>query len=586
MPWRHAGYQVEVFTTCTRAESDWTNELPGGTTHEDGLVIHRFPIDAHDRNLHLESVRKLIQADGHISPAQEQAYLENSIHSSALMASLAGRIDDVDAVLVGPYLFGLTWDVARAFPNKTLLLGCFHEEPLARLRTWPVVYGRVGGILYHSPEERELAQTVLGINHPNATEIGTYLESAQPSPSRGTSSDVADKPYVVYCGRYSRQKELPRLLEFAAHYEKEHPGRIQFLFMGQGEVEIPDKPWLRDVGRVDEATKRALLAGAAALVQLSKQESLSLVVLEAWAVGTPVIVARDCAVLAGQVRCAGGGQAIDDYSEFADTLDDLAAKGASWRELGQRGRAYVDKHYASESEFATRIEEAIGNLRVPLGVQMRTRGLARAAQSTMARWRDRFGCMVETILDRGPRPYRTELTILPLRDKTTVKLGARTALVSLRIGNLGSHAVCADGAARHVLFSVVGSGRPHKTELPGLLPPGQTRTMAALVGVPVQTGDYPMRFWINREGGNSAAVARVHGVLSVSSAAVGGCAAPFLETIQEALVEAERHRCLPDDYLDVTRGPLRALEALAQAQTARQLQTWLCRRAVTATNGS
>ena len=162
----HAGYQVEVFTTCTRAESDWTNELPGGTTHEDGLVIHRFPIDAHDRNLHLESVRKLIQADGHISPAQEQAYLENSIHSSALMASLAGRIDDVDAVLVGPYLFGLTWDVARAFPNKTLLLGCFHEEPLARLRTWPVVYGRVGGILYHSPEERSCGKRFWGSTIP------------------------------------------------------------------------------------------------------------------------------------------------------------------------------------------------------------------------------------------------------------------------------------------------------------------------------------------------------------------------------------------------------------------------------------
>ncbi len=77
---------------------------------------------------------------------------------------------------------------------------------------------------------------------------------------------------------------------------------------------IPEEEWAIDLGRVDEGTKRAVLAKATALVQLSLQESLSLVALEAWAEGTPVIVHKQCPVLAW-ARCggSGGGWAVDDY---------------------------------------------------------------------------------------------------------------------------------------------------------------------------------------------------------------------------------------------------------------------------------
>ena len=38
---------------------------------------------------------------------------------------------EFDAIIVGPYLFGFTVEVARAFPEKTLLLPFFHDEPPA-----------------------------------------------------------------------------------------------------------------------------------------------------------------------------------------------------------------------------------------------------------------------------------------------------------------------------------------------------------------------------------------------------------------------------------------------------------------------
>ena len=81
-------------------------------------------------------------------------------------------------MIVGPYLFGLTHDVAGLLSAKTLLLPCFHDEPLARLQAWLGAYTQVGGILYHTPEEQDYAERVLGMNHPRANVIGTWLEHA------------------------------------------------------------------------------------------------------------------------------------------------------------------------------------------------------------------------------------------------------------------------------------------------------------------------------------------------------------------------------------------------------------------------
>ena len=38
------GYDVEVLTTCAIDHYTWANDLPTGTSEEDGLVVRRFPM--------------------------------------------------------------------------------------------------------------------------------------------------------------------------------------------------------------------------------------------------------------------------------------------------------------------------------------------------------------------------------------------------------------------------------------------------------------------------------------------------------------------------------------------------------------
>jgi len=96
---------------------------------------------------------------------------------------------------------------------------------------------------------------------------------------------------------------------------------------------------------VSEEEKFALIAGCDVLVLPSPYESLSVIVLEAWAMGRPVLVNSACKVLEGQCVRSGGGLFYRGYSEFAEALRRLLADAGLRRSLGEAGRRYVAAEY-------------------------------------------------------------------------------------------------------------------------------------------------------------------------------------------------------------------------------------------------
>jgi glycosyltransferase involved in cell wall biosynthesis len=569
------GHAVEVFTTCAQAENHWTDQRPEGTTQTAGIPVHHFRVDPHDPWRHQQAMDAIVHAGGPIPPAAEEQYLRNSVHSTRLVEEVRRRADGFDAILTGPYLFGLSCDVAREFPDRTVLVPCFHDEPLARLQVWRHVYGRVAGLLFHSPEEQALAQADLGLNCPGAACVGIWLDVEPPGDAEGGRQRVGADRYLVYCGRYVPPKGLPTLLEFARRYHEDRGGRFMFAFLGQGELAIPRTPWARDLGFVGEQAKRDVLAGASALGQLSRCESLSLAALEAWAQGVPVLADSQCEVLAGHLARCEGGRAVESYEEFAAALDDLWERPAHWQALGQRGREYVRTRYGSREAFAARLEEALRTLELPLAERMRQAGLRGAAEYTRSRWREQFAGLVEQLLDTPPRPHRESVEVRPRAAERAAAPGAGTVLVPVQVANRGTHAVVADGPGRFVLRArVVPAGRPAdtfldgpETPLPGLLMPGHTLAAAVPVPVPNTPGTYDATFRAIRAEGPSGKGREGPAMPPVESGqplrlVVAGeagqgderCCAPLLASVHEALAEAHRLRRLPDTYTDVTTG--------------------------------
>jgi glycosyltransferase involved in cell wall biosynthesis len=91
------------------------------------------------------------------------------------------------------------------------------------------------------------------------------------------------------------------------------------------------------------------MAAATAVVMPSLYESLSIIALESWLMGTPVLVNGRCTVLKYQCRQSNGGLYYTNYAEFALSLSTLLQSASLRQTLGQQGGRYVQKTYSWDS---------------------------------------------------------------------------------------------------------------------------------------------------------------------------------------------------------------------------------------------
>jgi glycosyltransferase involved in cell wall biosynthesis len=87
-------------------------------------------------------------------------------------------------------------------------------------------------------------------------------------------------------------------------------------------------------------------AAARLLCQPSVNESFSIVVMEAWLAGVPVLVHADCEVTRYHAAQSNGGLDFRNYAEFEAVLDLLAGRSELGARMGANGRAYVLEEYA------------------------------------------------------------------------------------------------------------------------------------------------------------------------------------------------------------------------------------------------
>jgi glycosyltransferase involved in cell wall biosynthesis len=104
-------------------------------------------------------------------------------------------------------------------------------------------------------------------------------------------------------------------------------------------------PFITDLGFVSEQEKQEAMAGALAFVHPSLNESLGIVLLEAWLAGTPGLVHAGSAVLRWQCRSSGGGLWFRHYPDFEEMLKRLMDNPDLRQQMGAAGRAYVLRAY-------------------------------------------------------------------------------------------------------------------------------------------------------------------------------------------------------------------------------------------------
>jgi glycosyltransferase involved in cell wall biosynthesis len=344
-----AGNGVSVFTTCARDHFTWENYYRSGRETLNGVEVHRFPADSRDTDAEFCSLQARISRGMPVSRDEEEAWIGGSVHSRALYDSIAAKRDSFDCFIFLPYLFGTTWAGSAIAPEKSLIIPCLHDEPYARLAIFREMFGRSRGMIFNSEPERTLAIDLCGVA-PEKTAVGgmgfVAMEGYRPERFRKESGIGA--PFIMYAGRREGGKNTPLLVEYFRAFKNQHRNELKLLFLGSGDLTIP--PELSrdviDLGYVKEGLKHDCYAASLALCQPSTNESLSIVLMEAWLAGAAGLVNGNCAVTSFHCMQANGGLLFRDYCEFSECLLFLMEREGLREKLAAGGRRYVETEYS------------------------------------------------------------------------------------------------------------------------------------------------------------------------------------------------------------------------------------------------
>lgn len=339
------GHDVTVLTTCVVDGTRWRNELPRGEERAShGYRIRRYHAD----RIRLHEWAKLdmaIRMGSDLSLQEEEERLRLGGASGEMERDLARRGDDFDVVLGIPYMAATTYFAAKAAPERFCLIPCLHDEPFARLAYVDRLFTRSVGALFNSGPERDLAQRL----HPllgEAAVVGLGFEPpAAPDPNAFRARYGIHEPFVVFVGRLESDKNVPLLLEYFVRFKERNRSPLKLLLVGHGDIRLPRREDVQQL-TIDWNDRDSMLAASSVLVQPSQKESLSIVTMQAWLCGRPVLAHARSEVVRDHCVRSGGGLWFDNYVEFEAMLGHLLEDDRLAEDLGHNGCAYVEKEYS------------------------------------------------------------------------------------------------------------------------------------------------------------------------------------------------------------------------------------------------
>jgi glycosyltransferase involved in cell wall biosynthesis len=329
---------VTVLTTCALDYRTWGDHFPPGEERDGAVRVLRFSVPQPRDEAAFDAMSPRVLS-GSASADEEQAWMDaQGPVSPDLEQHLRENGDIYDAVLFVPYLYATT---ARALPivaDRSVLVSAFHDEPPLRLSLFDDVVSQAQSVVVSTPEERDLAVKRFRVPDDRLHVVGAGIDTSTAGDTHAFRQRLGlERGYVLALGRIDPSKGTADLVRFHRAYREREPEGLDLVMIGRSVMELPEAPWLHTPGFVDEQTKADAIAGCTALVSASPFESLSLVLLEAWAQGRPVVVTTQSEVLVGQTRRAGGGLWFSGKAEYAAALHLLSTRPALAWGLGRSG---------------------------------------------------------------------------------------------------------------------------------------------------------------------------------------------------------------------------------------------------------
>ncbi len=262
------------------------------------------------------------------------------------MEALAAERARFAAVVFFTYLYYPTYAGLLAAPERSVLVPTTHDEPPLRFRIYAELFARARAFGFLTGPEEALVRSRFSLGDRPALVAGMGVETPQAPDVEGFRIRYdLEQPFTLYAGRIDAGKGCAEMLAHYGRYRRQVPGAASLVLIGRLAMPEPREAGVRYLGYLSEEEKAAALAGARAVICPSPYESLSIVLLEGMALGTPALATARSAVLLDHCRRSNAGLWYRDADEFLEALDLLVREEALREALGANGRAYVRERY-------------------------------------------------------------------------------------------------------------------------------------------------------------------------------------------------------------------------------------------------
>ncbi|MEI6668136.1 MAG: glycosyltransferase family 4 protein [Acidobacteriota bacterium] len=370
-------HDVEVLTTCARDYVTWKNEYPEGGDRIRGVTVRRFA-NAQTRDIEaFNRYSEWIFNHPHTRADELDWLRQQGPWCPALIDHLERHHRSFDALIFFTYLYAPTVLGIQVAPSRSILVPTAHDEPAIGLDIYKEVFASGAGLAYNTDVERRFLASHFSIRAAAEDVVGCGVELPPPAsgPRRSEESSDSDDesaeaaepesasrssiggrgtafrrrhklhgPTALYGGRIEKGKGCEELIEYFRTYHAEG-GEAQLTLMGVKLMPLPEDPDIRFAGLLSERERLQALEAATVVVVPSPYESLSLLALEAFAVGTPVLANARSAVLVDHCVRSNAGLYYADRDEFVECLKLLVADDRLRAAMGRNGREYVKDHY-------------------------------------------------------------------------------------------------------------------------------------------------------------------------------------------------------------------------------------------------
>jgi glycosyltransferase involved in cell wall biosynthesis len=368
-------HAVEVLTTTAHEYQTWRNHYAPGLTEVDGVPVRRFPV-TQGRLPSWHAVHRVL-LDGldssrfsSLDPAVRAAFAarvrgwpdalqEEFIRGQGPVAPELTehlRRTPFDRVLFVTYLYPTSYDGLAVVPaGRARIVPTLHDEPPAYL---PVFGRRLRRAVLLCSTEAEIAlvSRLYPCDPPPARLLGYGIALPGLEEARPTTT-MAHDPYLLFAGRVDAHKGVPELLAWYRALRETVAAPPRLVLIGELSMPLGRERGVEARGVVSDDEKTALMRDALALVHPSPFESLGIVLLEAMACGTPIIVNADADVMVEHCRRGGGGVWVRDAAEFIAAVSRLGRDPELRHRLGRSGRTYVEREYSLTAYEARLLEE-------------------------------------------------------------------------------------------------------------------------------------------------------------------------------------------------------------------------------------